>query len=86
MKDVIVVEGFKSVFECETEDENSPVEWSKDGVRIISNTENKKMVAIIGRVYKLTIIKTSFQDRGRYCIQKNGIRSEALLDVKGIMI
>ncbi|CAG2194444.1 TTN [Mytilus edulis] len=80
---VTIVEGSGAMFECETEEENSPVEWFKDGKTINDTSENIKMESLQGYIYKLTITSTSLQDTGTYTILKNGIRNEAVLEVKG---
>lgn len=44
---------------------------------------NLQKETLQGDIHKLTISPASLQDSGRYAIEKNGICSEAVLDVKG---
>lgn len=77
------MEGAEAMFECETEEENSPVEWSKDGKPINDKAKNIRIETLRRNCYKLTISSTSLQDIGTYSILKNGICSKAVLEVKG---
>lgn len=77
------MEGLDIQFDCETEEDNGYVEWYKDGVLITMNTGNIKQKTFPGNIYKLIISPVTLHDSGRYRIEKNGIRSEAVLDVKG---
>ncbi|CAG2194445.1 unnamed protein product [Mytilus edulis] len=77
-----VMEGLNVQFECETEEDSSSVQWFKDDTPITFDTENVKMETLPGHIYKLSISPASLQDSGRYRIEKNMIRSEAILDVK----
>lgn len=77
------MEGLDIQFDCKTEEENSSVEWYKDDRVITINTRNIKQETFPGNVHKLTISPAKLQDSGRYRIEKNGISSEAVLDVKG---
>ncbi|CAC5377871.1 unnamed protein product [Mytilus coruscus] len=76
------MEGLDIQFDCETEEDNSSVEWYKDDVLITMNTGNIKKETFPGNIHKLTISPARLQDSGRYRIEKNGISSEAVLVVK----
>lgn len=79
------MEGLDMQFECETEDNNNDVDWFKDDLLIASTSINIKMEILPGHIYRLVISPATLQDNGRYRIEKNGICSEAVLDVKGNM-
>lgn len=83
LTDLTTMEGSTAYLECETERENCPFKWFKDDEAITDKTENIKMEAIEGCIFKLTINHTSFQDKGKYSIKKNGICSQSMLNVKG---
>lgn len=83
LKNTTIVEGSKTIFECQTEERNGFVVWFKNELEITKDTENMKMEAFSGCVYKLTISKTSIENGGNYKINKKAICSEAVLDVKG---
>lgn len=77
------MEGLNVQFECETEEDSSSVNWFKDDVPITLDTGNRKRETLPGHIFKLLISPASLLDSGIYRIEKNGIRSEAVLDVKG---
>ncbi|CAC5373142.1 TTN [Mytilus coruscus] len=83
LDNITIMEGLDIQFDCETEEENSSVEWFKDNVLIKMNTKNIKMEKLPGNIHKLTISPARLKDSGRYRIEKNGINSEAVLEVKG---
>ncbi|CAC5377872.1 unnamed protein product [Mytilus coruscus] len=83
LKNITIIEGLDMQFDCETEEHNSSVEWYKDDVLIMMNTANIKKETFPGNIHTLTISPARLQDSGRFRIEKNGISSEAVLDVKG---
>lgn len=76
----MIMEGLEVTLECETE-KAFPVMWYKDGKEINSLPNIKLMT--IKSTYKLTILQTSLEDKGKYKIKINNISSDADLDVKG---
>lgn len=84
LENVTTLEGHATTFDFETEKENSPVEWFKDGITITQNTDKIKMESLPGHIYRLTIFHTSLYDKGIYMIKKKGTFSEAVLDVKAL--
>lgn len=92
------MEGSNAIFECETEDENGPVEWYKYDDTNTDDTENEvywfkiaeKMKNIDieehGLIYKLTIKHAKCKDSGHYAIEKNDFHSKAELQVTGIYL
>lgn len=76
-----ILEGDDTVFECETEKEDGDVEWFNGEVKITDNIEN--METTEGYIYKMTIKRASVQNSGIYRIIKNGVFSEAQLEVQG---
>lgn len=83
---VTIMEGLDTQFECETEEENSPVEWLKNGLELTRKSNNIKMESLPNHIYTLTITSTSMNDEGTYMLKKKGFFSEAKLDVKGIQL
>lgn len=77
------MESEDTVFECKTEKEDGDVKWFKDGICITDRNDKMKMKILPGYIYQLTVHQTSLQDRGKYTIQKNGVRCDATLDVTG---
>lgn len=77
------MEGLDIQLECNTKGENSSVEWFKNDVLIKKKTENTEQETLPGNIHKLIISPARLQDSGRYGIEKNRIRSEAVVDVKG---
>lgn len=77
------VEGLPTAFECETEEDSSPVEWFKGDNKVSNDIKNTKMETIRGYIHRLTIYNTSLEDSGKYRINKKGIWSESVLDVQG---
>ncbi|XP_071149142.1 uncharacterized protein [Mytilus edulis] len=84
LENLTIMEGLDIQFDCETEDDNGYVEWYKDGVLIMMYTGNIKQETLPGNIYKLIISPATLHDSGRYRIEKNGISSEAVLDVKAL--
>ncbi|VDI73379.1 Hypothetical predicted protein [Mytilus galloprovincialis] len=82
LSNVTIMEGLDMQFECETEDKNNDVDWFKDDLLISSTSINIKMETLPGHIYRLVISPATLQDNGSYRIEKNGICSEAVLDVK----
>ncbi|VDI80926.1 Hypothetical predicted protein [Mytilus galloprovincialis] len=82
LENVSTVEGSETIFECETEKEDSPIEWYQKANRVTNNTQNVQMVKLSGYIYQLIIPKTSLSDGGKYKIQKNGVDCVAILEVK----
>lgn len=80
------MEGLDIQFDCETEGDNSSVEWFKDDTPVKIETGNIKMETLPVNIHKLTISPARLQDSGSYKIEKNGISSEAILDVKGTKV
>lgn len=75
------MEGLGVIFECEVV-KQYPVEWFKDGKRI-NDSSNITIAAPQERVYRLTLLKTTLKNKGKYEIKINNITSDADLDVKG---
>ncbi|CAG2199551.1 unnamed protein product [Mytilus edulis] len=83
LENITIMEGLDIQFECETEGDHSSVEWFKDDTPVKIEIGNIKMETLPGNIHKLTISPARLQDSGSYKIEKNGISSEAILDVKG---
>ncbi|CAG2235186.1 TTN [Mytilus edulis] len=79
LDNVLIMEGLDTVLECETEDENCPVQWLKNGKEISNQSDRIKM---IGKVHRLTILQTSLEDSATYTVKTKGRTSQALLTVK----
>lgn len=77
------MEGLDTIFECETEYQNCPTEWFKDGTLITSENNNMKTEISPENIHKLTITNTSLRDSGIYSMKMKSIYSEAFLDIKG---
>lgn len=75
------LEGSDTIFECQTEEQNSAVEWFKDGNELTDL--RYKRLTLPDNIHKLTIQHTSIRDGGKYSIEKNGFYCEAVLSVKG---
>ncbi|CAC5423659.1 unnamed protein product [Mytilus coruscus] len=77
-----IMEGLGVIFECEIE-KQYPVEWFKDE-RKVHDSSNITIDAPKERVYRLTILKTTLENKGKYEIKINNVTSGADLDVKEI--
>ncbi|XP_071150426.1 obscurin-like protein 1 [Mytilus edulis] len=87
LTDIKHIESLHTIFECETEKENSEVEWFKEDDQITHNTtkyETEKIETEQGYIYKLKIKYTNFGDKGNYRIGKKGIWKKAALDVQDL--
>lgn len=76
-----ILEGEKVTFECETE-KPYQVKWYRGGNEI-SPSSNMKIESLQCRVHKLTILKTTLEDKGKYEIKIKDTSIGAILDVKG---
>lgn len=83
MENVLTLEGLETVFECQTEEENCPFDWFKEGDKLTTITKHLTMETLPGNIYKLTISQTLLSDGGKYTIKMNGVVSEAILKVEG---
>lgn len=83
---VNALEGSKTTLYCETEEQDAPVEWFKNGFLMTECTTDITMEAKNGRFYKLIFARANLQDRGTYSIRKNGIINKAVLNVTGNLI
>ncbi|CAG2227944.1 unnamed protein product [Mytilus edulis] len=79
LENVTIMEGLDTVLECETEEENRPVQWFKNG-KEISNQSDK--IRMTGNLHNLTILQTSLDDSGTYTVKTKGRTSHAELTVK----
>ncbi|CAC5390359.1 unnamed protein product [Mytilus coruscus] len=84
LENVSILEGSETIFECQTEEESSPVEWFKEGDKVTNNIQNVKMETLPGHIYRLTISQTRLSDCGKYKIKKDGVNSKATLEVKAL--
>ncbi|VDI67986.1 titin [Mytilus galloprovincialis] len=84
LENISILEGSDTIFECQTEEENSPIEWFHEGKPVTNNSQNVKMEKLPGYIYKLTISQTGRSDGGKYHIKKNGVDSQAILVVKAL--
>ncbi|CAG2199073.1 unnamed protein product [Mytilus edulis] len=79
LENVTIMEGLDTILECETEEENCPVQWLKNDKEISNQSDRIKM---IGKIHRLTILQTSLEDSGTYTVKTKGRTSHAVLTVK----
>ncbi|VDI65032.1 Hypothetical predicted protein [Mytilus galloprovincialis] len=79
LENVTIMEGLDTVLECETEEENRPIQWFKNGKEISNQSDIIKMT---GHLHNLTILQTSLDDSGTYTVKTKGRTSHAVLTVK----
>lgn len=81
LNDLKTVEGSYTIFECETEKENGTIKWVKEDINITKNIN--RLETNQGYIYTLAFKHACVYDSGKYRFEKNGICSEATLEVKG---
>lgn len=84
------MEGLNTKLECETEEEDCPIRWLKNGIEINDPSEKMEIYQSKGRLRTLIINDTSLEDSGNYSIIITDRRSQilgrtcsAIVDVKG---
>lgn len=77
MAKTTTLEGSDTILECQTEKQNSAVEWFKNGNELIEL--RYKRLTLPDNIHKLKIQHTSIRDGGKYSIEKNGFYCEAVL-------
>lgn len=84
------MEGLYTKLECETEEEDCPIKWLKNGIEINDSSEKMEIYQSKGRLHTLSIPDTSIEDSGNYSIIITDRRSQilgrtcsAIVDVKG---
>ncbi|CAG2235183.1 unnamed protein product [Mytilus edulis] len=79
LENVTIMEGLDTILECETEEENCPVQWLKNDEEISNQSDRIKMT---GKIHRLTLLQTSLEDSGTYTVKTKGRTSHAVLTVK----
>jgi titin len=86
LADVRVKEKETAVFTCESNKENAPVKWYKDGIELYEGENKKYKYVTNGNKYSLEILDAQLKDITNYAVSIRGKTCTANLDVEEVPV